>query len=166
MSSDLPGVKPEDIKLYIDSRTGKIPLALNSDGTFSLPLREDLLKENPFIVANQPKGSMSLKADVSFRGRLDPEDQALVEQRKARYASLFFAGTISKAKELFWCEFIPDLPTNAPAVIHSKQGDIKVSPDQDGVTRIRYDAKLAGENPWVTFPSRGKWITRIEMELP
>jgi len=174
MSSSLPGVRPQDIKLYIDAKTGHIPLELNSDGTFSLPLRDDLMKENPFIVANQPKGSMKLEADVTLRGKIDSEGQILAQQHKARYRYLFSTESIvDKAYEhaakalpeyqvereetISYFEFKPTPPTNAPALIHSAGGEIRIQPDQDGIIRIQYDRKLAEENPWVTFPSDGKY---------
>jgi len=180
ISSHLPNVKTKDIKLYINSQKGKIPLQLNADGSFSLPIRDDLMKENPFIVFNQPKGTLSLEGTISLKGELDPEKQVLSEQHKARYAYLFSIEGImdqvhshvaeslkqyeSKREEtISWVEFKPTSLNNAPALIHSAGGDIKVNPDQDGVIRIKYDAKLAKENPWVTFPSEGK--CRIQTKL-
>ena len=54
VKSKTPGVQPSDIRLHIESVTGQIPVPLNSDGTFSLPISQELLRENPMIVANQP----------------------------------------------------------------------------------------------------------------
>jgi len=175
ISSALPGVKPRDIKLYIDSKNGKIPLRLNSDGTFSFPLREDLLEENPFIVANQPKGSMQLKATVELRGSTEAKGQVVSGKYKVRYTDLFSIRTIQEQvvdqitgdviehadrlrphESTTWSEFKPTRPTRSSAVIHGRNGNVKVGPDQDGVIRIKYDSKLAEENPLVTFPSAGE----------
>jgi hypothetical protein len=174
MSSKSPDVKPQDITLYIDAKAGRIPLELNSDGTFSLPLRADLMKENPFIVANQPKGTMKLEADITLQVKIDSEGQILAEQHKARYRYLFSVESIldhalehatkalpeyeaEREETTSWFEFTSTPATNAPALIHSARGNIRVKPDQDGVIRLRYDSNLAKENPWVTFPSDGKW---------
>lgn len=181
MSSSLPGVESKDISLYIDSKAGRIPLQLSADGTFSLPLRDDLRKENPLIVANQPKGTMNLTADITLRGKIDSEGQLLSKQHKARYRYLFSIETVldqayehavkalpeyeaERGETMSSFEFKPTSPTNAPALIHSAGGDIPVHPDQGGVIRIEYDPKLAKENPWVTFPSDGKY--RMETKEP
>ncbi len=174
ISSVLPDVKPQDIELYIDSRRGKILLKLNSDGTFSFPLRKDLLDENPFIIANQPKGSMQLKASIDLRGSVDMKGQVVAKKYKMRYADLFsiravqertvgqIAGALKDHAEvqpresITWAEFTPAKPTKFPALIHGRGGNIKVHPDSDGVIRIKYDSKLAGENPFVTFPTSGE----------
>lgn len=165
MLSKLPNVSPRDIRLYIDSRTGRIPLELSSDGTFTLPVSADLMEENPFIVANQPRGTMKLAADITLRGKLDSEGQLLAEQHKARYRYLFSGegivdgafdhaiealpdSDVNRKETISSFEFQPTPPTNAPALIQSADGDIRVKPDQDGVIRIKYDPKLAKENPW------------------
>jgi hypothetical protein len=171
LSSELPGVKPQDITLYIDSRSGKIPLQLNSDGTFTLPFNAELMKENPFIVANQPKGSLNLRVDLS----ISPDEKQFIDQRKARYSDLFSikgrldqigdrlhreqGAEFSKSKALG--EFRPSAPTYAPALIHLNRGDVRINPDKDGVIRIQYDSELTKENPWVTFPAKGNWKCQI-----
>jgi hypothetical protein len=43
----------------------------------------------------------------------------------------------------------------SPAVINSRYGNIRMRPDLDGVIRIKYDPKLARENPFVKFPGDG-----------
>jgi len=173
MSSKSPDVESQDITLYIDAKSGRIPLELNSDGTFSLPLRADLVKENPFIVANQPKGSMKLEAGITLRGKIDSEGQILAEKRKARYRHLFSVKSVvdqaynhvatvlpecetDRKETMTWFEFMPTPPTDSPALIHSAGGDIEVVPDRDGIIRIEFNLALAKENPWVTFPSNGK----------
>jgi hypothetical protein len=35
-------------------------------GVFTLPLRDELIKENPMVVANQPKGTIKLEARMEF----------------------------------------------------------------------------------------------------
>jgi len=61
MSSTIPDVKPKDIKLYINSKSGKIPFDVNDDGTVNLPRNTGLLEENPFVFANQPAGTLERK---------------------------------------------------------------------------------------------------------
>ncbi len=175
ISSTLPNVKPKDIKLYIDSRSGKIPLRLNSDGTFSFPLRKDLLKENPFVIANQPKGSMQLEAKIDLHGNIKTKGRVVSGKHKIRYIDLFSIRTMQEQvvdqitgdvrdyvdyvhphESITWSEFRPTKPIESPVVIYGRSGNIKVGPDPDGVVRIKYDPKLAKENPFVTFPSDGQ----------
>jgi hypothetical protein len=58
MKSSLPEVKIADLKVYIDSKDGPIPVGLGTNGIFSVPMRDNLLAENPPILDNQPKGTM------------------------------------------------------------------------------------------------------------
>lgn len=189
IKSKLPNVKTRDIKLYIDSKTGRIPLVLDSGGTFEFPLQEELLKENPFIIANQPKGTLRTEYSISFSGSIDklrPKEQILSNQNEAQYTALFRLGNIDlktfetnlrkqvtnilndavfeQPEFIVWGTFMPKTPTNAPAIIHSKKGDIKVMPDVDGVIRMQYDPQLGEENPLVTFPSAGAWKIQMEGE--
>lgn len=55
-----PGVRREDIRFRIESGNGVLDVPVSPDGTFGMPLREELLAENPAVVANQPKGTMVL----------------------------------------------------------------------------------------------------------
>ena len=176
VTSKLPNVKPQDITLYIDSKTGRIPLVLSSDGTLTLPFRADLMEENPFIVSNQPKGSLGITGSSATGDVASPPKRILSAQHKARYRDLFMgesmvAQTMVHAtkttpevkalrdKTASCFEFTPTQSTNAPAVIDSTDGVIRIVPDQHGVIRVIYDPKLAQENPWVTFPSDGSWKT-------
>lgn len=180
ITSTLPGVKVQDIKLYIDSRKGRIPLTLKDDGTFVLPLRADLLAENPQIVSNQPKSTLTLQAQLSLSAPPDSQFQELEKTRRARYRFFFnveeiATNTLSHFNNLKLGKmdtnsgrspsvltYTPPRQSPAPStqpavVIHSRRGDIHVTPDHDGIIRIVYDSKLAEENPWVTLPPGGRW---------
>ena len=49
-----------NVILYIDAKAGKIPVKIESDGAFTVPMNNDLLAENPWLITNQPRGSMKL----------------------------------------------------------------------------------------------------------
>jgi hypothetical protein len=60
ISSHLDGVRPETIRLVVQSSHGARPLTVAPDGAIDFPLEDALLSENPTITTNQPKGSLSL----------------------------------------------------------------------------------------------------------
>ena len=70
MKSSSPSVKNSDLHVYIDSKEGKLPVKLDTNGIFSVPMRDTLLAENPPIVVDQPKGTMELGWYV---GLIEPE---------------------------------------------------------------------------------------------
>ncbi|NIP92433.1 MAG: hypothetical protein GWO24_02735, partial [Akkermansiaceae bacterium] len=72
-TSALPGVTPDAVELRIDSSAGPIPLQLGGDGTCRVPLSDALLRENPPIRSNQPKGSMRVTAAIKRDIPLAPD---------------------------------------------------------------------------------------------
>ena len=70
MSSTLPEVDIRDLVVYIDSKDGRIPVALNpANGSFSLPMRDSLVAEGAWVVANQPKGTDEFPVVCRIEGR-------------------------------------------------------------------------------------------------
>ncbi len=68
-----PGVRPSDIRITLETKDGHQTLPLDSDGNFTLPVSDALRNENPWISANQPKGSMVMSATLSiFLGAIEP----------------------------------------------------------------------------------------------
>jgi len=175
IKSSLPDVKPQDIQLYIDSKTSKIPLTLNPDGTFSIPIQDNLLKENPFVIANQPKGTMELVGKFS----IDGEGQLPVNGGVVRYAVLFLDQAITQAANILDGSlgveekdlggtflFVPKDASNGDIIFQSKRGDIKIPPDSDGIVRIKYDPEIAKENPWVRFPPASeRWRANVQLNV-
>ncbi len=71
MQSTQPDVKTSDLTVYIDSKSGRIPVEVNPAGEFDVPVRDDLLSEDPWVIVNQPKGTMKLDWKVALvPGRL------------------------------------------------------------------------------------------------
>jgi len=66
VTSTRSGVKNADIQLRLSTKSGDITIKLDNDGTFDLPIRNDLLNDDPFVIANQPKGTLEIKAFASF----------------------------------------------------------------------------------------------------
>lgn len=176
-----PDVKIQDITIYIDEKNGRILIPLNSDGLGSLPLSKDLLEENPYVLTNQPKGTMKFDAKIEFNLNKKASSDIAVnvpENLELRYVDIFKSKHAFKnifnifsdaSKETYpehlnenatWIEFKSAKLARSPVVIHSKGGDINANPDDDGVIRITYEPKLSEENPMVSFPDRGTVIVR------
>jgi len=60
ISSHIPGVKPETIRLVVQSAAGARAVGVAPDGAIDFPMDDALLAENPTVSTNQPKGSLSL----------------------------------------------------------------------------------------------------------
>jgi hypothetical protein len=54
---------------------------------------KDWKAENSFIVANQPKGSMELKAKIELRSTIEVEGHVVSEKQTIGYADLFILRT-------------------------------------------------------------------------
>lgn len=65
--SKQPGVRPADIRLEIRARDGVRRIAIDDDGRFEFPLDEGLRQENPLVVSNQPRGSLTLSVAILLR---------------------------------------------------------------------------------------------------
>lgn len=163
LESTLPRVHPSDIHATIESKSGKIPLTLESDGAFVLPMRDDLLAENPWIVTDQPRGTMA----VDWKGGLAPR---LVRQmtNTIHYASVMgplqqcdrvqetmrsaFPGAprlIASGLEII---FAPPAGTNF-IVIRAREGNRRIQERSDGSAIIPLDSELLAEDPLVMFSS-------------
>ena len=85
ISSKIGSVKPDKIELYLDRENGPQILKVDPNGFFSVPHDELLLKENPELVSNQPKGSLNLEVKLSLP---KPELPKITDGR-VRYQALF-----------------------------------------------------------------------------
>ena len=179
IKSKTPGVQPSDIRLHIESATGQIPIPLNSDGTFSLPISQELLRENPMIVANQPKGTMELEGSITLKGACAGGLAEPVDNRQ-RYNSIFFLeylknrltntdlGEVPLSNAVSRTEvavrLIPQRDTEAATiVIESSTGTFVVPKQRDGSFLLKHDPALAKENPWVLMATNHNW--KVETEL-
>src|SRR5208283_1199886 len=64
LQSALPGVKTSDLSVSIEAGAGKIPIQIGAVGDFTIPMHGDLLAEDPWIIINQPKGTMKLSCQI------------------------------------------------------------------------------------------------------
>jgi hypothetical protein len=173
MRSTLTNVNYSDIKASIDSKSGPIPVAIGTDGAFSLPMRDDLLAEDPWILVNQPKGTMEL----NWHAGLAP---SLVRQmtNAIHYAPLMRAVMECDDVQEAMRQFFPAAPRltavglrltfrstsiGAAAIIHAKTGDRRLAADTLGQLIIPVDGDLLEENPVMTLsesPAAVEIVTR------
>ncbi|TWU44721.1 hypothetical protein Poly51_59900 [Rubripirellula tenax] len=92
--SRLADVSPTDIKIILQTKAGDIPIPLDADGKFTLPVIDALRKENPWITANQPQGSLIMKASVNLQMRVSSGFHN--GSWRVRYSSLFPLHTVLK----------------------------------------------------------------------
>ncbi len=157
VSSKNKGVKPSDITLVIESKAkGPIPLALTADGAIKdFPRDEALRREDPPVVTNQPKGSMSLTVSVLVPV---PEQNTFPFARfadgvteanrmiKAQAGMLAFVAPEVKSVEI---QFPKQTPA-ATVTIAAKAGGKVITADTNGVAKVPVTAALSAENPSVT----------------
>jgi len=171
-----PEVKLSDIDLYIDSRSGRIPLQISPHGIMVLPVSAQLVQENPRVVSNQPKGSMSIKAILDL-GRALPESKTRVDQGMIRYSGLFPptapenhpathdrnesttpSGPPSRRAHPGVVHLHIEEPAEeAKVTVHARRGDIHLKPSRLGHFVMRYDPDLGDEDPWVRLSPPREW---------
>ena len=158
-----PGVEPRDVTLIIQAKKGSIKVELDPDGEIrSFPMNDELLKENPFILTNQPKGTSELNVSIgivvqnsltySYRQLHDLLEQANAEIMKQ-------GGTPSpvapKVKALL---FQFEKPDKATLTIAAKGGpQILTANDETGI-RLTMDNNLVSEDPKLTVSEKPRRI--------
>lgn len=156
IKSTRPEVKNSDLSLYIDSKGGHIPVTLDSEGRFSVPMLQTLLDEKPSIVVNQPKGTMQFGWFVGLVLESVPTNgiryadmmRPLKNVEAIRAEMMDGAPTLS----LRGLKFIYPKETNGIAVIHAKSGDQTYKTDQTHTLVVPWNPNLMQENPRMSIP--------------
>ncbi len=160
MRSTNQQVKSGDISVFIAAKSGRIPVSIGADGIFSVPMRADLLAENPWLIVNQPGGSMEL----NWHAGLAP---ALARQmtNAIHYARLMRAVRECDEVQAAMRQFFPAAPrlstvglrltfrsaAVAPAaILHAKGGNRRLPADA-GELIIPLDGDLMEEDPVLTL---------------
>jgi hypothetical protein len=158
MQSTLPGVKTSDLALYIEAKAGRIPIEIQAAGNFTVPLRDDLLAEDPWIIVNQPKGTMKLNwqvgvipgritRSVHYARLLRPvrESEEVQEQMRP-----FFPGSPRLAMTGLRLAF-PAAQPRAVVVIHARGGDRRLEADEHGEVILPLVSDLLEEDPEISL---------------
>lgn len=159
MRSTLPEVGIRDLVVYIDSKDGRIPVALNpTNGSFSLPMRESLVAEGAWIVANQPKLSMKLEWYVGLKvGQVPTNSMHYGELMRPLKDLEIIRGEMKKIPgspdlAIFGLKLMYPAGAEAAVVVHAKSGDRLFKTDQTHSLVIPYEQALLAEDPVVSIP--------------
>ena len=157
MQSTLPAVKTSDLAVYIETKAGKIPIEVGAAGDFAVPMRGDLLAEDPWIITNQPKGTMKLNwklgvipgritKSVHYARLMRPvRDSEEVQEQMRRY----FPGSPRLTMTGLKLTFTP--VQKAVAIIHARGGDRELQADEHGEIILPLVSDLLGEDPEITL---------------
>ncbi len=163
------GVPLEQITLVLQLKKGGLPLPIDDQGHFSVPFSNELMDENPLMVSNQPRGSLSLKFTLAVpeMGKIDPPK---VVDGKVKYQAVFqslvrFQEAMKKVDQRFGEEGAQRLAVQcvtggAAITIHQKFGSRKLSAGDDGAVWLLYDARLFQENPDISVPEGAEFNLR------
>ncbi len=160
-------VHATNITLTIRSATkGTIPLLLNTNGQIlKFPLDKELRRENPPIIANQPKGSLWISVgmqippldDLTFRySRLGDGVAEMNKSIKAQAGMVLslFAPRVEGVAFLF-----PKASAGKAKVeIMSVTGKKEYTADKNGVVKLKLDKALLSENPDVKVSEKPNHI--------
>ncbi|MAP08384.1 MAG: hypothetical protein CMM00_06010 [Rhodopirellula sp.] len=67
-----PGVSPDDIRMTLKSKAGDLVISVDANGHFDLPVSKELRDEDPWLIANQPKGSLRMEFAYAFEQDIEP----------------------------------------------------------------------------------------------
>ncbi len=152
-------VKTGDLDVFIDAKSGRIPVKIGEDGSFLIPMRDDLAEENPPVITNQPRGTMLLDWKVglnasqmtntmSYRRLMQPVKDCEAVQGKMREV---FPG--APKLKMVGLKMIYDTIKNNPQVdIAAKKGGQKFKSNDDGEIMVPLDVALLEEDPSVSIP--------------
>lgn len=139
------------LTMTILAKAGPIDVAVGEDNSFSLPLSDQLKDENPTVVTNQPKGSLSLQVGVRI---LLPQttrygySEFALGIAQANAMTKRFAGVMwlfSKTADSLILRF--RRPERQMLRIAAPDGALTLIADDSGTIFVRLDKKLAEENP-------------------
>lgn len=152
-------VKPGDVTLTIQAKAGPLPLTVDPDGELhGFPMNDRLLKENPTVVSNQPKGTLSITGELalnipegttfSYRQLGALLDAANVEIKKQAGMLSFVA---PQAKTITF-EFFEG--RGQSLTVGAKAGPKMIRADARGHLVLTVDPALCAENPTVTLSEK------------
>jgi len=166
VSSQNKAVRPPDISLTIQSASkGRIPVPVGTNGqVLKFPHEKELRRENPSIIANQPKGTLSLlismrlpqSDELTFRyKRLGNGVAELNKAIKAQAGLLSFLAP--KAEGVIF--FFPKASAGKAKVeIASTSRKLAYTADAQGHVKLKMDKALLLENPEVRVSEKPQSI--------
>ncbi|MCF6312815.1 MAG: hypothetical protein L3J39_10225 [Verrucomicrobiales bacterium] len=163
------GVPLSQITLTLQLETGPLSLSIDEQGHFTVPYSQALLKEDPMMISNQSRGSLSLKFTVAVP-KLGEIEAPEVREGKVLYQALFSSLLrFKKAMEKVDSKFgengdqqlaVQCMTEGAALTIHQAFGSRKIQAGKDQSVWLRYDKRLYQENPSISVPEGTKFYLR------
>jgi hypothetical protein len=158
VSSSSKAVHPSDISLTIQSATkGMIPVLLGTNGqVLKFPDETNLRRENPPVIANQPKGTVRLVVtlqippsdELTFRYDRLGDGVAEINKSIKAQAGLMLSLFAPKAQGVVF--FFPEASAGKAKVeIASAAGKREYTADKHGQIKLKLEKALLAENPEV-----------------
>ena len=159
VASKNPAVKPNDVTFTIESKRGARKLHVDPDGELhGFPINSRLLKENPPVVTNQPKGSLQVGGGLIFNV------PASTRYSYRKLGSLLDAGNAARKKEAGLFSLVAPQAksvlfvffdhTRQTLTVHAKAGPTTLTADDKGEIALAIDRSLLAENPTVTLSEK------------
>lgn len=162
IQSRITNVTPKDIELYLDLPDAPIVLLVDNDGFVEVPHTPELIKANPDLVANQPRGSLNIFVDLEVP-RVSPPD---IKDGKVAYQELFrplveIQSEMRKVDPTFGLtgqqQFVLEVETGKePIKISRAFGSRTYRPNDKGKVYMIMESYLYEENPQVEIPDKAK----------
>jgi len=164
VSSRNKAVQASDIALVIQSASqGKINVALGTNGqVLNFPHRKELVRENPFIIANQPKGTLNLY----LRYEVPPVEELTFKYSRLGNASAEANKMIkSQAGLMSWVApksqgvvFVFPKESKAKVSIRAAAGSKEFTADDKGLVKLKLENTLLSENPDVQLSEKPQMV--------
>lgn len=156
-----PSVKSEDIELFLNRKDGPLVVVVDNDGFLEVPHNEELIEENPDLVANQPRGSLNIYVDLEVPKVSPPK----IVDGKVEYNELFrplleIQKEMRKVDPTFGLtgqQFVLEIETGEePIKITRALGSRTFRPNSRGKVYMIMESYLLEENPIVEIPNEAK----------
>lgn len=162
MSSSNKNVHAGDITLAIQSATkGAIPVSLTTNGQLlNFPHEKELLRENPPVKSNQPKGSLRMMISIQIPMTNDLAiryarlGDATTEMNKLIKAQAGLMSVIAPKSKSVTFHFSESKAGKAKVTIASAKGEKEFVADKDGDVTLTLDKALLLENPEVKMSEK------------
>ena len=159
VESKTTGAKPRDVTMVIQAKSGPINVDVAGDGEIrSFPISAELLKENPPVQSNQPKGSSQLRVGLevavpdsltySYRELAQLLDEANAELKKQ-------AGMLSMVMPRAKALSFQFRSGGGKETVTIKRNDPQVlTADANGLVRLEIDKAVAAQDPQVVVSEK------------
>jgi hypothetical protein len=156
----------KSIQLQLDSKSGRTELVLLQGGALKdFPLTDALRKENPWILSNQPKGTLNLVAEL--RVKYPGESTALVQYyrealEQVNGAIKSQAGLLSVVAPTAKTILFSFDPTTKPVVkLRGKDGEQTFTGDEHGFVKLELGKLAKDATSVIVLPATPKKINGL-----